>query len=164
LISSIPASSSDGEEPVFRELVQRDEVVALRRRRVRLRGDEVAGIVVYVVLLDHRLLGAGLGLDGGLVVPLGNLRVDEQGRVRVPPPVVGGVERSHPDPGLPDDGLLRVVDLGDRVDVDDRTARIELAGGDGVVPVGRHADPVRALRRRNVVDDRVVADRVEQLP
>ncbi len=111
---------------------------------------QVADVVVHVDAIDdvvrlarHRLVD----------VPLDDLTVEEERRVRITAIVEGRVQRSEAHLGLRDDL--------ERVGVDDRDRRRQLPGGDRVAAVGRHVDAVGVLRHGNQREHTRVLFRIE---
>ena len=148
-------------EAVDRPLVQRHQVLAVRADRVALGRGQVTDVVLHRGLGDQR---PGLLAILAVVAAQGPARhgaVQEQAGVGVALVVELGVQRAQAHLDL---GLDHGVEVQDRhavvvgvpvgpaaiaswifCEAVDGDVRVELAGDDDVVAVGRHVDAVRAL-------------------
>ena len=143
------------DEPVLRELVERDQPLAVRLLGLAHRGVVVPRLVVHVDLIDDRVhLLAVVLTDRVLQAPLADLAVEEERGEAIAAPVEGGVERPEAELGLGDDHVARRDLVREQVieaaHVDDRDGRRELAVDDDVDAVGRRVDAVGAGRDRDV--------------
>ncbi|MNR97683.1 hypothetical protein D3C72_288690 [compost metagenome] len=146
---------ADVEEPVLRELVQRDQPLAIGLLGLAHGGMVVARLVVDVELLADRVdLFAGKDALGILDVPLADLAVDEQRRIGVALVVISRVQRTEAEFRLGDHHVARldlvVEEIVELAHVEHRDGRGQLAGGDHVDAIGGGVHAVRAVGNRDI--------------
>ena len=155
-------------EAVDGQLVQRDEILALRLGRVAFHGHQVADVVMHAELVEHLAFAVvplrhlrvhiqrGVG-DAGLGVVLRMQRTEAQRHLHMH----GVLQADHRDAvgilALELAGLDGSLDLLEAVD---RDVGVELAGNDHELAVGRDVDAVRALRFRHEEEDAFLDGRV----
>ncbi|KGD34394.1 hypothetical protein DO70_6348 [Burkholderia pseudomallei] len=150
----------DGQVAVLRELVVRDEELAVRLLRLAHRREAVARLVVHVdpVDDDFRRLLALVRLDRFLEAPLDDLAVEKERRVRVALAVEAGMQRPEADLRLRDHRVARLLELArepleHQLVRDQRRGGRELARARVVLAVGRRVHAVRVLRHAHVAGE-----------